>query len=67
MKIAIRLLVILLLLTLVSSADRGLIPFPGHVRIDESGQNAIVAWNGDEEVLILSTDVKSSEPPPSLR
>lgn len=62
MKIAIRLLVILLLLTLVSSADRGLIPFPGHVRIDESGQNAIVAWNGDEEVLILSTDVKSSEP-----
>ncbi len=62
MKIAIKLLVILLLLTSLCSADRGMISFPEHVRIDESGQNAIVAWNGDEEVIILSTDVKSSEP-----
>ncbi|RLG24223.1 hypothetical protein DRN77_02845 [Methanosarcinales archaeon] len=62
MKMAIKLLVILLLLTSLCSADRGMISFPESVRIEESGQNAIVAWNGNEEVIILSTDVKSSEP-----
>ncbi|MDI6858931.1 MAG: DUF2330 domain-containing protein [Methanocellales archaeon] len=34
---------------------------PREVHLDESGQNAIIAWNGNEEVIILSTDVKSSE------
>jgi hypothetical protein len=34
---------------------------PREVSLEESGQNAIVAWNGNEEVIILSTDVKSSE------
>ncbi|MFQ6074639.1 MAG: DUF2330 domain-containing protein [Candidatus Bathyarchaeia archaeon] len=42
------------------SADRGLISAP-QVSLDESGQNAIVAWNGKEEVLILSTNVRGSE------
>lgn len=41
-------------------ADRGLISAP-QVYLDEPGQNAIVAWNGKEEVLILSTNVRSSE------
>jgi len=34
---------------------------PREVSLQESGQNAIVAWNGNEEVIILSTDTKSSE------
>ncbi len=34
---------------------------PRNVQLQETGQNAIVAWNGEEEVLILSTDMKSSE------
>jgi hypothetical protein len=56
---------LLLLLLVVSlplqpvSADRGLITHP-HASVEESGQTAIVAWNGQEEVLILSTDVKSA-------
>jgi hypothetical protein len=42
-------------------ADRGGIPIIPGVSIYEPGQKAIVAWNGDEEVLILSTDVSASE------
>jgi len=43
-----------------ASADRGLIPvYP--VSVYEPGQKAIVAWNGSEEILILSTDVISTE------
>ena len=44
-----------------------MISYPREVRVDETGQNAIVAWNGSEEVLILSTDVTSSEPATVLR
>jgi hypothetical protein len=40
-------------------ADRGLIG-PPQIALDESSQNAIVAWNGHEEVLILSTNVQGS-------
>jgi len=55
-------LVIILLVSFLSSANRGMIIVgPKEVNLQESGQNAIVAWNGKEEVLILSTDVKSSE------
>jgi len=38
-------------------ADRGMVPFDGTVSIFESGQKAIIAWNGTEEILILATDV----------
>lgn len=33
---------------------------PEHIVLHESSQNAIVVWNGHEEVLILSTNVQSS-------
>ncbi len=35
-------------------ADGGWIIFPPQIHINEAEQNAIVAWNGEEEVLILS-------------
>ncbi len=41
-------------------ADRGMIPINPDVSVYEPGQKAIVAWNGQEEILILSTDVTSS-------
>lgn len=41
------------------SADRGMIPIIPDVSIYEPGQKAIIAWNGQEEILILSTDVRS--------
>jgi hypothetical protein len=44
----------------VVSADRGMIPVTPDVSIFEPGQKAIIAWNGREEVLILSTDALST-------
>jgi len=42
-------------------ADRGMIPVIPLVSIYESAQKAIIAWNGQEEILILSTDVTSTD------
>jgi len=42
-------------------ADRGMIPVTPDVSVYEPGQKAILAWNGHEEVMILSTDVTSSQ------
>ena len=42
-------------------ADRGMIPVTSDVSVYEPGQKAILAWNGHEEIMILSTDVASSE------
>ena len=51
----------LILLSLPSAhADRGMIPVSPEVSVYEPGQKAILAWNGYEEVMILSTDVTSN-------
>jgi len=42
-------------------ADGGMHIWPPTVYLDQSAQNAIVAWNGEEEVLILSADIESSD------
>lgn len=42
-------------------ADRGSIPFRPDVRIFEPNQRALISWNGKEEILILSTDLRASE------
>ena len=44
------------------SADRGSIPFRPDVKIFEPTQRAMIAWNGREEILLLSTDLRASEP-----
>jgi hypothetical protein len=41
-------------------ADRGGLPIIPGVSIYEPGQKAIIAWNGNEEILMLSTDVMAS-------
>lgn len=46
--------------------DGGIIG-PPHIYIQERAQNAIVAWNGTEEVFILSVDIQSSESSRVLR
>lgn len=43
-------------------ADRGSIPFDPSVRIFEPNQRAMIAWNGTEEILLLSTDLRASGP-----
>jgi hypothetical protein len=44
-----------------SRADRGMIPLVPSVTLSEPNQDAAIAWNGKEEVLLLSTDLKASE------
>ena len=51
----------------LARADGGMVPWPPEVSLTEAGQKAIVAWNGTEEVLILSIDVESSESATVLR
>lgn len=41
--------------------DRGLMPFDPDVEIFEPNQRAIIAWNGNEQILLLSTDIYASE------
>jgi hypothetical protein len=41
-------------------ADRGSIPLHPNVQIFEPKQRAIIAWNGTEEILLLSTDMSAS-------
>ena len=45
--------------TIVRS-DGGGIAFTPEAKLFEPGQKAIIGWNGEEEVLILSIDVSSS-------
>lgn len=42
-------------------ADRGSIPFDPTVRVFEPDQNAFIAWNGNEEIMILSTNMRSTD------
>ena len=50
-----------LFLSISIYADRGSIPFRPNVRIFEPTQRAMIAWNGTEEILLLSTDMKASD------
>jgi len=45
------------------TADRGMVPInPVEIALYEPGQKAIICWDGTEEILILSTDVRAEEP-----
>jgi hypothetical protein len=53
--------VFFLLLSISVYADRGSIPFEPDVQIFEPTQRAMIAWNGTEEILLLSTDMNASD------
>lgn len=46
--------------------DGGMIPFIPNVQLFEPNQRAVIAWNGIEEILILSTDTYASTPTKAL-
>ena len=46
----------------MASADRGAMSFSPWIDIYEPSQKAIIAWNGQEEFLVLSTDLRASQP-----
>ncbi len=53
---------VLAVLAAAAHADRGSIPFIPGVEIFEPIQRAMIAWNGEEEILLLSTDLRASAP-----
>lgn len=62
MKKVVGIVVLLIMFSVwAANADRGLIPFNPNVKIFEPKQRAMIAWNGKEEILLLSTDLKASE------
>jgi hypothetical protein len=46
----------------VAAGDCGSIPFEPGVKVFEPDQRALIAWNGTQETLILSTDLSASKP-----
>jgi hypothetical protein len=48
-------------LTLTCRSDMGSIPFKKGIRIVEPNQDAIIAWNGKEQLLYLQTTLGASE------
>ena len=60
-RITLIIFIILLIFSTNVSADRGSIPFTVGVNIFEPSQDALIAWNGEEEILILSTELSASE------
>jgi len=66
----IHLLILILFILLIPGAifaDGGMMVWPPQIQLMESAQNAIVAWNGEEEILILSNDVEGSNSATILR
>lgn len=53
---------LLLCSTVPAYGDAGMIPFVPYVQLFEPNQRAVIAWNGKEEILILSTDTYASTP-----
>lgn len=45
-----------------ASADRGSIALRPGVKLYEPNQRAIIAWDGKQEILLLSTDLRASKP-----
>ena len=60
-SILILVLAVLIFVHLPLYADKGSIPFNANVQIFEPNQRAMIAWNGYEEILLLTTDLYASE------
>lgn len=58
----IKMLILLLCTVGIVLSDRGSIPFRPKIKIFEPKQRALIGWDGEEEILLLSTDLRSSEP-----
>jgi len=51
---------LILLFPILTFADGGMVVWPPTIHLDQFAQNAIVAWNGNEEIIMLSIDIESS-------
>ena len=57
----------ILIFPTLAVADGGMVIWPPPVHLDQTAQNAIVAWNGEEEIIILSNNIKSDSKATVLR
>ena len=48
-------------------ADGGMVVWPREISLNQLAQNAIVAWDGEEEIIILSNDIESDFEGTALR
>ena len=62
MGVLICVLAVTILLPTSVWADRGAMSFQPWIEIYEPAQNAVIAWNGKEQLLLLSTDLKAAAP-----
>lgn len=60
-KIFVLIFTLSFLLPVFVRADRGMVYYDPKIKLYESDQNAIAAWNGEEEILLLSTNLRASE------
>ncbi len=71
MRLKTNFLIILLSFILLNPSsvfsDGGMVIWPPKVHLNQSAQNAIVAWNGSEEIIILSNDIESDAEATTLR
>ncbi len=67
LKILFIFIFLLFLSPLFIFADGGMVIWPPKVHLNQSAQNAIVAWNGSEEIIILSNDIESDTEATVLR
>lgn len=58
----IKMFIILICTAGVVLSDRGSISFRPKIKIFEPKQRALIGWDGKEEILLLSTDLRASEP-----
>lgn len=66
-KIIFFLIVLFFSVPLFAIGDGGIVYWPPNVYLEEKGQKAILAWNGEEEILILSNDFETKENALALR
>lgn len=58
---------VVLFIPLFTFGDGGMVYWPPDVYLDQSAQSAVVAWNGQEEIIILSNDIQSDAKSTILR
>ena len=52
---------------LMANANGGVWRWPPNIHVSQTDQNAIIAWDGQEEILILSTNWQKSADSPEIR
>ncbi|MBE0433550.1 DUF2330 domain-containing protein [candidate division WOR-3 bacterium] len=61
MKVSNKIIALSIIFSSWGLGNRGMMPFNPQVQIFEPNQRAMIAWNGSEQILLLSTDLHASD------